>query len=197
MKIKMGVFSLMLLFSLCSVILFEQVDKTDSDSAVYLNNVGVTKCWKGTCGHKSKYYTYPAYTTTGRYTTYFHTGFYLEPGATQTISFSKTVSQSLNVGGNIGSDVAKASLGFSGGLQKTMSSSQSMKNNQKKRRYPHLGVEFANRKNTVTVKTRTYNPTWHVTAVNKNCKYSTQKANPTCKIAVACGLSLRSSISNQ
>lgn len=197
MKSKIGYFSLMLICSLCCVILFSKIDKADTDSTVYLNNVGVTKCWKGTCGHKSKYYSYPSYKTSGRYTIYYHTGYYLDPGATQMISFSKTVSKSLNLGGEIGNDVAKASLGYTGGKQTTMSASQSMTNNQKKRRYPHLGVEFANRTNTVTIKTRTYNPCWHITAKNKKCQYSTKTAYPNCTIAVACGLSLRSSISNR
>ena len=161
--------------------------------SVCLDNVGVTKCWLGTCGHKSKTYSYPSYTKGSTSTSYYYTGFYLDPGVTQTVTFSKTVSQSISIGAGVDGEVAKASLGFTGSTSKTLSVSQSIKNNTSKRKYAHLGVEFQNRSNTVTIKERTYNPAWHVTAINENCKFKTSTSKQSCKVATGCGLSLRAS----
>lgn len=163
---------------------------------IYLNNVGVTKCWKGTCGHKSKTYTYPAYTVTKRGTVYHHNGSYLEPGATETVTISGSYTRSMNVSGGVDGDVAKASVGFSGSKTVAVSKSQSIKNTGKKRAYPHLGVEYETRTNTVTVKKRTYNPTWHITAKDKYCQFETKKETESCRINTSCGLSLLSTKRN-
>lgn len=65
---------------------------------------------------------------------------------------------------------------------------------KKYRRYPHLGVEFADRNNNVTIKKRTYDPAWHLTATNKYCKFSTTVEKQSCKVKVAVGLSLLDNI---
>lgn len=168
-------------------------DTVDVAQTVCMDNVGVTKCWLGTCGHSSVIYSFPLsyskVTTTG----YYYTGFFLEPGVSQTVTFSKTVSQSMNISGGIDGEVAKASVGYTNGESKTFSVSQSVKNETSSRRYVHLGVEFENRSNTVTKKERTYNPTWHITAVDKYCTYSSNSYSQSCTVATGCGLSLRTS----
>ena len=162
-----------------------------AEESVCLDNVGATKCWMGTCGHKDKSYSYPSYSKS-TYTTYYYTGYFLEPGATQTVSYTKTVSQSMTIGGGIDGEVAKASVGFTGSTSKALSVSQSIKNESNSRKYAHIGVEFEKRTNKVTVTTRTYNPFWHVTAVNETCKFSTSTASQSCTVATGCGLSLKS-----
>ena len=170
-----------------------QRDINESDITVCLDNVGATKCWYGTCGHQSTSYSYPSFQKVATATSYYYTGYYLDPNVTQTVSFSQSVTQSMTVGGGIDGSVAKASVGFTGGTSKTFSVSQSITNASKSRKYAHIGVEFETRKNTVTKKTRTYNPTWHLTAVDRYCTFSTSTSNQTCKLATGCGLSLRAS----
>lgn len=186
----------LLILSSIGIKSLSKFDIANANSEIYLNNVGVTKCWKGTCGHKSTYYDYPAYSSSGRITTCYFTGYYLDPGVTQTVSYSKSVSQTMTIGGDISSNIAKASVGFSGGKTKTMTVSQSLKNTTKTRKYAHIGVECVNRSNTVTKKTRTYYPFQHLTATNKTCQYSIKKAYPKCKVPVASGLSLKGTIIN-
>ena len=187
-----NIYKVTLVLMLMSVMGFGALIQNDysNNKTIYLNNVGVTKCWKGTCGHKSKSYTFPAYTVSKRGTDYHHGGTYLEPGATETVTISGAYTRSMNVSGGVDGEVAKASVGFTGSNTVAVSKSQSITNHNKKRAYPHLGVEYEKRTNTVTVKTRTYNPIWHITAKDKYCQFKTSKETESCKINTACGLSL-------
>ena len=187
------VLSAVMTVSMCAVLVCTGIDREPVHEIKGVDSVGVTSCWVGNCGHKSKYTTYGSYSVNSRYTDYYYTGFYLDPGVTQSIDFSVSVSQSLSVGGEVGSDVAKVSLGYSGGTEVSVGVSQSVTNTAKTRRYAHLGVEREKRSNTVTVKKRTYNPTWHITAVNDYCTYSTTSVPVSCNVKTGCGLSLRSS----
>ncbi len=189
----LGICLSMMLFGMIGIGVLGQ-SNSSCDDVIYLNNVGATKCWKATCGHKSKSYTYPAYKTSRRYTKYYHGGTYLDPGVSETVSISKTVSQSMNVSAGVDGEVAKASVGYTGGKSVSCSKSQTLKNGKKYRRYPHLGVEFADRNNNVTIKKRTYDPAWHLTATNKYCKFSTKVEKQSCKVKVAVGLSLLDNI---
>ncbi len=187
------VLSAVMTVSMCAVLVCTGIDKGPAHEIKGVENVGVTSCWVGNCGHKSNYNTYGSYKVNSRSTTYYYTGYYLDPGVTHSISYSIAVSQSLSVGGEVGNDVAKASVGYTGGTEVTASVSQSITNNTKARKYAHLGVEKEKRSNTITVKKRTYNPTWHVTAVDRYCEYSTNNVSVSCTVKTGCGLSLRSS----
>lgn len=179
--------------SMCAALFCAGIDKESAYVSAEADNVGVTNCWVGNCGHKSTYTSYGSYKVNSRYTNYYYTGFYLDPGVTQTIDFNVSVSQSLSVGGEVGSDVAKVSVGYTGGTTVSVGVSQSITNTANVRRYAHLGVERESRSNTITVKKRTYNPYWHITAVNKYCEYETSKVSVSCNVKTGCGLSLRSS----
>lgn len=178
--------------SMCAALFCAGVDTESTYVSAGVDNVGITKCWVGNCGHKSQYTSYGSYKVNSSYTNYYYTGFYLDPGVTQTIDFSVSVSQSLSVGGEVGSDVAKVSLGYTGGTEVSVGVSQSITNTATSRRYAHLGVEREVRSNTITVENRTYDPFWHLTAVNKYCEYETSKVNVSCNVKTGCGLSLRS-----
>ena len=185
----LSVYLSLMLFGIIGIGMLNQCNSLQDDT-IYLNNVGATKCWKATCGHKSKSYSYKNYKVDKRGTDYHHGGTYLDPDATETFTISKTYMQSMNVSAGVDGEVAKASVGYSGSKSTTLSKTQTLKNTKKYRRYPHLGVEYQKRSNTVTIKKRTYDPAWHLKAKDKYCQFKTTTEKETCKVYTAVGLSL-------
>lgn len=176
------------------------VNATDSSSAAKkalpVENSAVTSCWLGTCGHTSVSYSYPSYSVTGSGTEYTYLGWYIEPGNSMEIAESYSYTSTISAGLEFGTEPAKASLGVSGSLTTTYEFRNIINNTQSYRQYLHGGVQYANRSNTLTKKTRTYDPAWDILGVNNYCQFSYETAYPRGKIKVAMGYSLLPSIRN-
>ncbi len=165
-----------------------------ADSVLALDNVGASKCWWMTCGHKDTEYLVPSSYAYNMSTSYYYTHFFLEPGVSQTMTYSQSVSQSLSVTGGVDVEVAKYSLGYTCGSTTTASVSQTIRNDSNKRKYVHLGVEIQNRYITIGKTVRTYCPGRDLSNLfnfNGTCEFSTTYHQQSCSVYSGCGLCLR------
>jgi len=193
LQIAEGISGLVLFAAILALCFFGRRVNAAEGSVLALDNVGVSKCWLATCGHKQvEYLVPPNYAFNNAGTLYYYTGFFLEPGVSQTVSFSQSVSQSLTVTGGVDVEVAKYSLGYTCGSTVTATVAQTVRNDSNKRKYVHLGVETQYRYTNIGKKVRTYSPAHDsLFDVNGTCTFSTTYHQQSCIAYSGCGLCLR------
>lgn len=197
MRKELKYLSVLCLGAITLIVALGSIGGSQDTNDIPCSNCAVTSCWAcNLCGHKSHYYSYPNWSVQSKGTDYRYTKVYVEGGNSVTVTVSASYTSSFSTGLEFGRDLAKASLGFSGSETKGISISSTAVNTGTVRKYVHIGVEYANRRNTLTDRRRTYNPTWDPFGWNKYCTYNIYTCMPRGKIATGYGLTLLTNIRN-